>query len=571
MIGYVLRNLINNMALLIIIAYLITRVKMFKELLTENKNTLYDKILMAVIFGFIGILATYTGTNVNGAIANSRIIGVLVGGIFGGPIVGVGAGLIAGLHRWAIDIGGFTAFACALSTILEGIIGGLASKYVKNLRSNWIHALVLGIIAELLQMGIILLIAKPYAAALELVRIIFIPMVLFNPVGIALFVGLINGIFREQEKEAAIKTQLALQIAEKCLPFLRNGLASQKDILEVAKTIYKMSGVSAVAITDRHSILAHVGVGEDHHKECTPIMTNLTRESISTGVLQIAHTKHEIGCTHWDCKLKSAVIVPLLNKNDIIGTIKLYKTREHAISNVDVHLALGLAKLFSSQLALSEIEYQIKLREKAELKALQSQINPHFLFNTLNTIVSFCRVKPDKARELLIDLSTHLRNSLQFNDDFVSLDTELNHVNAYLSIEKARFEEKLTIEINREENTDCLLPQLILQPIVENAILHGLLPNKDGGTLRIDIAREKDESATVITVQDTGKGMDQSRIDQLYNGQSCDNKIGLNNVHNRLKSIYGSQYGLEIKSSYGSGTLVRLRIPQGTAGETALC
>lgn len=571
MVGYVLRNLINNMALLIIIAYLISRIKMFKELVTEKKNTLFDKLLMAVIFGFIGILATYTGTNVNGAIANSRIIGVLVGGIFGGPIVGVGAGLIAGLHRWAIDIGGFTAFACALSTTLEGIIGGLASKYVKNLKNNWIHAFIIGVVSELLQMAIVLLVAKPYDAALELVRIIFIPMVLFNPIGIAVFVGLINSIYREQEKEAAIKTQLALQIAEKCLPYLRNGLSSQRDMLEVAKIIHKMSGVSAVAITDRHSILAHVGIGEDHHKECTPILTSLTKETLETGELQIAQTKQDVGCTTAGCNLKSAVIVPLLKKNEIMGAIKIYKTREHAISNIDIHLAEGLAKLFSSQLALAEIDYQIKLREKAELKALQSQINPHFLFNTLNTIVSFCRIKPDKARELLIDLSTHLRNSLQFNDDFVSLETELNHVNAYLSIEKARFEEKLTIEINREENTDCLLPPLILQPIVENAVLHGLLSKKNGGTIRIGITRAKDENVTVITVEDTGEGMDQDRINLLYSGGVSDNKIGLSNVHNRLKSIYGSEYGLEIHSSHSSGTTVRLRIPQGMAGETAVC
>lgn len=566
MILYVLKNLINNMSTLIVIAYLISRVNVFKKFVLGKRNSLKDKLIMAVIFGLMGILATYTGVSVKGAIANSRIIGVFVGGIFGGPIVGLGAGLIAGLHRWAIDIGGFTAVACSLSTIVEGLIGGIASKYIKNKKNNWIHALILGVLSEILQMIIIIIIAKPYEAAVELVKIIWVPMVLFNPIGIAVFVALIDGIYKDQEKEAAIQTQLALNIAEKCLPYLRKGLSDVTEIQHVAEIILKMADVEAVAITDKEKILAHAGIGEDHHKSRDKILTNFTKGVIESGNMAIAKTKEDIGCKDETCKLKSAVIVPLLKKREVIGALKLYKNVEYGISDVDIILAQGLAKLFSTQLELAEMDYQIKLREKAELKALQSQINPHFLFNAINTIVSFCRIDIDKAKQLLINLGDYFRNTLSNNEDYVSIETELSHVNAYLAIEKARFDEKLKIEVDVDKKVDCLLPQLILQPIVENAIKHGLIPKKNGGT--IIIKAEKINSETHITVEDTGVGIDEEITEQLYNNKLQEGKIGLSNVHNRLKSIYGQEYGLKISNREEGGTVVQIIIPDRIAGDS---
>lgn len=565
MILYVLKNLINNMSTLIVVAYLISRVDVFKKFVIGKKNSLKDKLTMAVIFGLMGILATYTGVSVKGAIANSRIIGVFVGGIFGGPIVGLGAGLIAGFHRWVIDIGGFTAIACSLSTIVEGLIGGIASKYIKNKNNNWIHAFIIGLLSEVLQMIIILTIAKPFEEAVELVKIIWVPMVLFNPIGIAVFVALIDGIYKDQEKEAAIQTQLALNIAEKCLPYLRKGLSDVTQTQHVAEIILQMSDVQAVAITDKEKILTHSGIGEDHHKRGNPILTNLTKKVIESGNMAIAKTKEDIGCKNETCKLKSAVIVPLLKKREVIGALKLYKNVEYGISDVDIILAEGLAKLFSTQLELAEMDYQIKLRERAELKALQSQINPHFLFNAINTIVSFCRTDIEKARQLLINLGDYFRNTLSNNEDYVNIETELSHVNAYLSIEKARFDEKLKIEISIDEKVDCLLPQLTLQPIVENAIKHGLIPKKNGGT--IIIKAEKIDMETHITIEDTGVGIDEKIIEQLYNNKLKDNKIGLSNVHNRLKSIYGQEYGLKISNREAGGTIVKIIIPNRIAGD----
>lgn len=564
----VLKNLISNISIIIFIAYFLSKISLFKEWVLGKKDSALHRILMIILFGVLGILATYIGFTVNGAIANARIIGVLIGGIYGGPWVGLGAGLVAGVHRWAIDISGFAAVACGLSTLVEGIIGGLVARYIKNSKYSWLYAFILGVLAEGLQMVIILLIAKPTAAAWELVRIIWMPMVLFNPVGIALFVGLIDGIYKEQEKEAALRTKLALDIVDESLGYLRDGLEGQ-GIKQVARIILNRSGVSAVALTDCREIKAHAGVGEDHHIPGTPIQTHLTRQAIQTGRLVVANRREEIGCDHPHCQLRSAVIVPLRKREEIIGTIKIYLVREKGISDLEITLAMGLAKLFATQLELAEVDYQKKLRQKAELKALQAQINPHFLFNALNTIHSFCRIKPERARELLNSLSIYFRNTLRHDDDyFITLRAELVNIHAYLELEQARFEEKLQVIEDIPEELDCRLPQFILQPLVENAVKHGVLPLEKGG--RVMITARKRQDGIRIMVEDTGVGIKPEIIDALAREAMPKECIGLANVNQRLQSIYGRRYGLSITGRPGGGTAVAVTIPgEGEKGTDA--
>jgi two-component system sensor histidine kinase LytS len=546
------------MSLLLLIAYFLSKTEIFKNLVTGRNDALVNKIKMATVFGMIGILATYTGVSVKGALANSRIVGVMVGGLFGGPLVGLVAGCIAGLHRWAIDIGGFTAVACGVATVVEGVVGGAASQRFKKMKNNWLYAYLAGMFAEILQMGIILVLAKPSSEAWELVKILWVPMVVFNPLGISLFVRFIDGIYKEKEREAALQTKLALDIAERCLGYLRKGL-DNPEINEVVKIILQMSGASAVAITDCKQILAHTGVGADHHLAQTPIRTDLTKKAIKTGAMVVANTKTEIACSDQKCKLKSAVIVPLWKREEVKGVLKIYLDRENAVSDVHITLAQGLARLFSTQLELAEIEYHKKLRQKAELKALQSQINPHFLFNALNTIISACRDKPQRARELLISLSTYFRNTLAHTDRFIRLDEELKMIKAYLELERARFEERLKVIVDvPDEVRGFLVPPFILQPLVENAVKHGVLPIENGGV--VSIVARKTNAELQIFIEDTGVGISEEMITRLNRDQMPEKCVGLINVQKRLQKLYGEEYGLRIRRKE-HGTEVMLIIP----------
>lgn len=364
----------------------------------------------------------------------------------------------------------------------------------------------------------------------------------------------------EEEKAGALQAQKALQIANITLPILRQGLL-EETASQVAQIIFERVDVEAVAITNREIILAHVGSGCSHHLAGSPIMTNATKEVVTTGEMKLSEEKNQIGCQNPDCTLRSAVIVPLVSRSEVIGTLKLYQDRDHGIGSVEIELAQGLAGLCSTQLELAALEEQAKRVSEAELKALQAQINPHFLFNALNTIVSLIRTDGEKARKLLIQLGEFFRKNIQSGDKFVSLKEELEHIRAYLSIEQARFGEGLKVVENiAPEAETWLVPALTLQPLVENAIKHGIYPKVNGGQVEIRCWIENGELRVVIS--DDGVGIPSGVLEEVRMKRYTSARgagVGLSNVNDRLKYLYGS--GLEITSEEGHGTQISLRIP----------
>lgn len=552
-------NLSTRVTLIITLAFLLSQVGMFQKLLFKKNLNRNDKITLSIIFGLIGIIGTYTGIKINGALVNARVIGVFVGGLLGGPGVGVLSGLIAGTHRYYIDIGGFSALACMISTILEGILAGSIKKKFDKTDRKVLFSFIFGMLAEVMQMLIILLIAKPYQKALELVSIIGLPMIIANAAGIAAFIFIVESFYKEVEREAATQAHAALKIANKTIKYFRKGY--NKEIAEeVVKIIKDNLNIDAVALTDREKILAHVGKADDHHIYGVSLQTQVTKEVVEKGNYKQSNNKKEIGCIDKKCPLRSAIIVPLYESDKVIGTLKLYKIKDNGITEVEREIAIGLAKIFSTQIELSNIDKQKEMLTKSELKMLQAQINPHFLFNAINTISSLIRINPDKARSLLIHLGNYFRNNLSSNFSDITLNEEINNINSYMEIEKARFEDKLEIIIDIPDDIDCKLPPLIIQPLAENAVKHGILSTIEGGVVKISAVDF--ETHTKIIVEDNGCGMEKELIDNLLNGEIKEDKIGVKNVNNRLKNKYGDEYGLGIQSDVGKGTKVQVIIPK---------
>lgn len=561
----IFQNIIFNISLMVMIAYLLTKLPLVKSFIASNTSNRTCKLAMSVIFGLIGIVSTYTGIHVEGAIANTRVVGVIAGGILGGPMVGLGAGLIAGAHRFLTDIGGFTAIACSISTIVEGCIGGLFAKYVKKHKQDrWVTVAMITMFAEFIQMGIILVFAKPFDSAWHLVQIISIPMILFNSIGVSIFVEVFDSVFIEQDREAGDRIRLVMDIADRCLPYLRKGLYDRKNLDEATDIIRSCSYVSGVVMTDRRMVLSVSGTDLKHlHTKKEQILPEIVRQTIQTGNIQIAENAQENDDFYMSLKKLTAVCAPLTQRGQVIGTLVLFIQKFKLSHEVEQEFISGLAKLFSTQLELSQLEDQKKLRQKAEFEALQSQINPHFLFNALSTITSFCREKPERARELLIVLSSYFRNTLQSQNYMISLSDELDHVNAYLELEKARFEEKLQIREDVPESISCMVPSFILQPIVENAVKHGAMTASETG--KVYITARSRHGITRISVRDNGTGIPQEVLKKLRDGTMDKSSVGLANVQKRLKSIYGERFGLQIRSSH-RGTEIIIRIPQKTAG-----
>ncbi|KLU62465.1 sensor histidine kinase YehU [Peptococcaceae bacterium CEB3] len=550
-------KLAQNISVIVTISYLLSKTRIFKKAM-RLKNSWAEKLLLVAVFSAIGIMGTYTGVSIKGALANSRVVGVVVGSLLGGPFVGIGAGIIAGLHRYLI--GGFTAFSCALATVAEAATAAWFSRKESPKRLSWKFGLAIGVGTETLQMLIILATARPFAAAWDLVQTIGLPMIVMNSIGIAIFLVIARNSLEEEERAGALQAQKALEIANITLPILRQGL-NEKTAQEVARIIFERADVEAVALTNREIILAHVGNGCSHHLAGAPIMTQATGAAVQAGEMKLAEDKSQIGCRNKECTLRSAVIVPLFGRGEVMGTLKLYQDREHGIGSVEIQLAQGLAGLFSTQLELAALEEQAKLVTKAELKALQAQINPHFLFNALNTIVSLVRTDGEKARKLLIQLGEFFRKNIQRGDKFVTLREELEHIRAYLSIEQARFGDSLkVVERVQPEAEDWLLPALTLQPLVENAIKHGIYPKIEGGTVEIRCWIE--EGTLRVMIGDDGVGIRGEKLEEVYlkkNDSAQGAGVGLSNVNDRLKYLYGT--GLTIDSEPGHGTRVLIRIP----------
>lgn len=554
-----LLEMIERMSVAATIAFLLSQSAVFRRMIYRQSRW-KDRLLLSAVFGLLGIFGTYAGIPVNDALANSRVLGVMAAGLTGGTSMGLLAGLIAGGHRFLQ--GGFTALACAVANLSEGLLAGLVRRRFGGGPVPWWAAWLAGMVGELLQMAIILLLARPYEAAEALVAQIALPMIVANSIGLAVFMLIIKSVLDVQERAGAEQSRKALDIATKTLPHLRRGL-DESSAQATAEIIFAAVGYDAVAVTDAQRVLAYVGAEAHHH--CRPSrdgLTEATKRVLADGRTHVAQSPTAIGCSCDGCRLSSAMVVPLKRGERVVGTLKLYYTRPEAIGQVDMLFADGLAHLFSTQLELAEIDRQSKLAAKAELKALQAQINPHFFFNTLNTITSLVRTKPELARELLLKLGAIFRYNLHKAGRFITLDEELEQVRAYLAIEQARHGERLTV---REEIDDTVreirLPALTVQPLVENAIRHGLQPKDDGGSVLIRVRAEG--QAVLICVADDGVGMDLAGRHPLRQPEAS--SIGLVNVDERLRGLYGAEYGLQIESRPGGGTTVSLRLPKYSA------
>lgn len=367
---------------------------------------------------------------------------------------------------------------------------------------------------------------------------------------------------REIEHARAYQSHSILNITQKTLPFFREGLTPHS-AEEVAKIVKEEMGLLAVAITDRSNILAFVGKGEDHHLPGSPLITEATKRVLKSGEIEIIKEREEIGCPVKSCPLRAAIIVPLKKKGKVVGSLKFYYSSANQIDENSLVVAEGLKELLESQLELSELANLEKMACEAELKALQAQINPHFFFNVLNTAVAYCRTDPMEARKLLLNFSGFFRQTLELGEkNLITLKEELDYLETYLFLEKARFGNRLDFKISRQIRRvrDWLIPPFTLQPIVENSINYGF-PLK--GNLKVEVlVRESDEKGEIV-VSDNGPGIPKKSLSRILDrGFGKGLGLGLNLINTRLKAAFGDDYGLKVESEPGKGTKVTVKLPR---------
>lgn len=570
--------LLERVGLIIVLAYILMNFNYFKQLM-QQRETWRAKWQLTLMFVIFALLSNVTGVVIRDShilsgqlythlapdtsLANTRVLTIGVSGLIGGPFVALIVGTISGIYRFYI--GGANAFTYFISSILIALVSGYAGRYYLKARRYppIIIGALIGASLEIIQMICILIFAENHEHAFTLVSFIAIPMILINSIGTAIFLSIIISTLKQEEQTRGVQTHDVLQIANETLPYFREGL-NEASAQKAALIIRELMQVSAVAITNRHDILAHVGAGSDHHTPQKEIITDLSKEVIKTGKLKEAHSKSEIGCHHPNCPLQAAIVIPLHIQTQVVGTLKLYFTDAHRLTFVEKQLATGLANIFSSQLELGQAETQSKLLKDAEIKSLQAQVNPHFFFNAINTISALVRIDSEKARQLLLQLSQFFRSNLQgARNNTITLDKELQQVHAYLSLEQARFPDRFLVRFNIDDKLQhALLPPFIIQVLVENAIRHAFKHRKQDN--HIDVTVKSIKGQLYVEVKDNGCGIPKDKMPYIgkaiVHSENGGTGSALENLNLRLSGLFGPNAMLHITSN-DHGTTVSCYIP----------
>lgn len=543
-----LEYLLVNVSLLVLVAAVLIELGPLRQLLKKQNKSLSEQLCLGLIFGALSVSSTYTGLGLQGAVVNTRVISTLAAGLVGGTIPGLCAGLLGGIHRIFYDPSSFTSLACGIGTFCFGLIGAAACHRLPRKKHRNLILAALVVLAELLQSALILLISKPFSAAVDLEKVILFPKIVVNSLGLVLFMGLLGRLNRSVAIELAEQQYLALFIAQKCLPFLREGMENRTAMQKAVDTVQEILTEFQVALTSLEQVVAVSGMWLDDAPLLPP-----ARRAIEEGKLVVERGGCETCGPDW-----AVIAAPLAWRGEIMGTLILCVPQgPNLILEADCRIAEGLAQMFSSMLELGEFQLQIQLRQQAELRALQSQIDPHFLFNALSTISALCSTSPKRAQETILTLASYFRQSLTVNEPFVTLEQELSNVRNYLYITEARFEGAIHVVWELPDALPMLyLPPLILQPIVENAIRHGKTAVEER---HVEIAIHQADRRVDIRIADQGHGFPPEIIERLHNPNDA-GYSGLFNVQKRLRSVYGSQYVLSVDSSE-QGSAVSLSLP----------
>lgn len=359
----------------------------------------------------------------------------------------------------------------------------------------------------------------------------------------------------DPDTQTATQTDGILQLASQMLDCTKEGLTTEA-AQQICELLLPATPAMAVAITDRENILGYAGYNAENNQPGRAIRTTATKETLEDGKPRVLHRVDDIGLPMSSARINAAIVQPLYIGHSIEGTLKFYYRRSNQISNTQQSLAHGFAELLSTQMAASALEEQVKLTTSMELKALQAQINPHFLFNTINTIASLIRTDPTKARVLLRDFAVFYRSTLENADDLIELERELKQVERYVSFEVARFgEDRLHLDIDVDPYMlDMRMPSFMIQPIVENSVKHAM---RAEGQLVITITGFITDDYVIVRVTDNGKGMSKETAANMMNAESTTGLgIAVKNVHDRLKGYFGPDSRMEVESKLAVGTTV---------------
>ncbi|HYP72604.1 MAG TPA: histidine kinase [Microbacterium sp.] len=352
--------------------------------------------------------------------------------------------------------------------------------------------------------------------------------------------------------DAERATYRALHEAGRAATYLRGGLAAP-DADRAARHLRVLLGAPAVALVHEGAVVAVDGETDGLEASALRIAARVA----ATGRRQV-FPRQDDGADAGAARGLEAVGAPIVVAGDVAGVLVAFAAPVRAAL---VRATGEVADWCAAQVALGDLDASRAALAEAELRSLRAQISPHFIYNALTAIASFITTDPPRARELVLEFADFTRYSFRRQGEFTTVAEELRSVHSYLELERSRFGDRLGVTLRiAPETLATVIPFLSIQPIVENAVRHGLEPGERGGSIRIE-ARDG-ATHTEIIVEDDGVGMDPDALRAMLNADADGAHVGIRNVDTRLRQLYGADGGLVVETNTGAGTLVRMRIPK---------
>jgi two-component system LytT family sensor kinase len=370
-------------------------------------------------------------------------------------------------------------------------------------------------------------------------------------VGLAVVTASVWSALRARRAPEAVGMQAALHAATTTLPYLRRGL-STRSAEQAVPYIRALTGAAAIALADTRAVLAIDGEGREQVRPGDLLSRLLARTPDHR-----MHIEPRLISSDPTCPLHSAVLTPLVVQGKRAGTLIAFYRAEGRPSQSELRVVQEAASLVSAQVELSIVAEQERRLAQAELRALRAQISPHFIYNALAAVAGEIHAQPEQARELLTDFAQFTRYLFRDGRSYVTLGEEIEHVERYLRLEQARFRHlKVSVDVP-EEARAVVVPAMSIQPLVENAVRHGI--ERRAGSGRIEIAARAVGGDVELRVSDDGAGIEPSRVPAVLAGAG--GGIGVSNVDARLRATFGERYALRIESEIGRGTTAIMTVP----------
>lgn len=540
-----LANSVQKICALVTITYFASRTELFARVFRFAARP--GDRLFAFLF-FSALAAAEALFSAHDSLLDAGIVSAAAAGLVGGVWPGVGVGAVSAAAAKMLQSS--WSLVDALPPVLVGAIGGWVCQFSPVFAQRILAGFLAGMLGHGIWLAVRLqqdyLIGSWDAAAVHYV----LPMIV-SGVGVALFLFIVGDMRAQRERIERSELARALGEANR-FPSTASRGCDEASAAHTATMVQRLTRVPAVAVVMADKLLAHVGEAAEYHRGAGEV-PEIARQAIADGERHATDRRERPGCP-----FGSAVAIPIACEGRPVCSVVLYETRQARFRPEVVDLAAEMAQfLVNYQMRVLQAETQAQAASRAELKALQAQVHPHFLFNALNTLAGLCEIAPSEAARLTVKLGEFFRSSLRSERALMSsVSEELDMVRVYLDIEKARFGDRLKVieDICREAD-NCLIPSFSIQPLVENAIVHGV--SRKAGPGRVRIATRIRNGHLLCFVADNGNGFADGSGDWAEREGHA-----LPMLKGRLDRIYGGDYRLRIRTKANEGTVVCLQVPR---------